>query len=216
MTEVLLVLGDDLKRRGGAIFLLNWIQNAAHDKYNFTIFFLGKEIDSEFAEDFKKVSESILFGNIDLYSTDRFSRQKKTRSYVKALSVILKQKHFDIINIHGASLIYSAAGLCMASAKGIKKRISHAHTAAKTENPIKNLCYALLRLINRSLATNYVGVSKEAVSYFFGKSVESKAVIASARISTMDFAFSEVVREEYRKLLLIKQDFVIGHVGSFT
>lgn len=134
----------------------------------------------------------------------RTSLIKNFRETIK----ILKKYKFDISHCHMSNtnffpLLYSL--ICK-----IKVRINHSHNAFAKKKYIENI---LMKLSNL-LCTHKFACSVEAAEWLFGEN--NNAMILQNAIYTNKFVYDENARNNYRKLLNIKNDdFIIGMIARF-
>ena len=138
--------------------------------------------------------------------------------YFKSVDCFFEQHHnYDVVHMHSSSKNYYI--LKCAAKWGIPVRVAHSHnTGFQSRNPLVIAYGNLLKKPMRHYATHWVGCSKLACEWLFGKgSVErgEARVILNGIDSTL-FVYNESVRKELRQEMGIDDKFVIGHVGRFV
>jgi glycosyltransferase involved in cell wall biosynthesis len=138
--------------------------------------------------------------------------------YFKSVDRFFEQHHnYYVVHMHSSSKNYYI--LKCAAKWGIPVRVAHSHnTGFQSRNPLVIAYGNLLKKPMRKYATHWVGCSKLACEWLFGKgSVErgEARVILNGIDSTL-FVYNESVRKELRQEMGIDDKFVIGHVGRFV
>ncbi len=149
------------------------------------------------------------------------SRAQGIKAYRQALDTFFKSNigKYAAIHLHASSLT-AIEPLIYAKKYGIRIRIIHSHsTSVKRDLRLRGL-HHMLHSINRlrigRIATHYFGCSDKALDWMYSWSgVRSKAIMINNGIDTTPFRFDLETRREVRSELGLKDEFVIGHVGSF-
>ena len=138
--------------------------------------------------------------------------------YFKSVDNFFEQHHdYDVVHMHSSSKNYYI--LKCAAKWGIPVRVAHSHnTGFQSRNPLVIAYGNLLKKPMRKYATHWVGCSKLACEWLFGKgSVErGDARVILNGIDSSLFVYDEKVRQEVRQEMGIDDKFVIGHVGRFV
>lgn len=136
-------------------------------------------------------------------------KNRNTYSYLSSVNKIMKNKKYDVLHIHGNSHTM-ALELYLAKKNGIKKRIPHSHN---TTTKYKFLHKALTRLFNQTY-TDAVACGKLAGKWLYG---DREFEIIPNGINIDEYKFDSEIRADVRKRLGINEDdFLIGHIGSFS
>ena len=162
-------------------------------KYGFVL--CGK-VEKSFADELESFGSKIFLPPC--------SRVKKPLTYVSWLTKILVENKYDVIHVHGNSgTMYFE--IHAAKKSGIPVRIAHSHsTSCKFM-----LAHKILKpLLNRDL-THALACSDMAGKWLF----TGNYTVLPNGIDVEKFAFSQVVRDEYRKKLGLEDKLVIGHIG---
>ena len=138
--------------------------------------------------------------------------------YFKSVDRFFEQHHnYDVVHMHSSSKNYYI--LKCAAKWGIPVRVAHSHnTGFQSRNPLVIAYGNLLKKPMRHYATHWVGCSKLACEWLFGKgSVErGEARVILNGIDSSLFVYNESVRKELRQEMGIDDKFVLGHVGRFV
>lgn len=138
--------------------------------------------------------------------------------YFKSVKAFFEQHHdYDVVHMHSSSKNYYI--LKCAAKWNIPVRVAHSHnTGFQSRNPLVIAYGDLLKWPMRKYATHWVGCSRLACEWLFGKGcVESgKAKVILNGIDSSLFVYNEKVRQEVRQEMGIDDKFVIGHVGRFV
>ncbi len=139
-------------------------------------------------------------------------------SYCKKLDGFFKEHAKDYVAVHyHESTLSSMEPLFYAKKYGIKNRILHSHSSSVAGSKLHYITHYVNKLFVRNLATQYVGCSAKAISWFYkGTGVYSKAVMIANGINPKLFVFDEQKKAHVRSELGIGiNDLVIGHIGRF-
>lgn len=135
------------------------------------------------------------------------SRRTNTVKYFLELLLFIRKNKITVVHAHGNSGTL-AIEMVAAWLGGCKKRIAHSHNtrcnqvkADKLLRPIFNLFY-----------TDALACGEEAGKWLF-KNREFKIINNGRNINL--YKFDQEKREKYRKVLNIKDEIAIGHVGGF-
>ena len=96
--------------------------------------------------------------------------------------------------------------------------VSHSHSTAFSTNRIKAIRNRLMCVSINKHADVWAACSVKAGNFLYGKGFEDspKALVVYNGIDVMKFKFNKEVRDSVRKELGLKNEIVIGHVGSFN
>lgn len=209
MRRVLQVFGK-LGRGGLEAFVMNLYRAIDRNQIQFDFLLTAKGGDYE--EEAKKLGAEIY------YTTPRSNGMKAYKSYLDDFFA-KNAARYSAIHLHASSLS-SIEPLKYAKKYGIPIRIIHSHSSSVKQNLKGRIFHHILHNYNklkiRNLATHYMGCSDKALDWLFkGTGVRSKAVMINNGIDSSQYRFNESVRKEMREAFGFKDDFVIGHVGSF-
>jgi len=130
---------------------------------------------------------------------------------------------YEIINnqgpfyaVHAHTSLHSGLILLIAYLSNVKVRISHSRTSSGQNNSFYRKIYIkIMKILIKYCATDLVACSKLAADYLFDNSNRDIRIIENA----IDFnRFKELENRNLslrKKLNIDKDDFIIGHVGSF-
>lgn len=137
--------------------------------------------------------------------------------YWKAVDSFFEHHHdYDVVHVHSGPKNYYI--LKAAKRWGIPVRVAHSHnTGFQSKNPISIMLGNILKTPMKNNATRWVGCSKMACEWMFGKGCveKGKAKVILNAIDCNLFIYNEEIRNEVRKELGIENKFVLGHVGRF-
>lgn len=133
---------------------------------------------------------------------------------------ILKQG-YDVVHIHTKQWKgFLVENLCREA--NVPRVIVHAHNAGVDieDNQKRQVEIdkheAIKKKIDDSLATDFWACSWLAADFIFGDQItKNKIVIMHNAIELDKFAYSQKIRDEYRKRYGLENSFVIGHAGRF-
>lgn len=142
---------------------------------------------------------------------------QKILKYNKELKKILKENNYKIVHSHINTL--SVFPLRIAKKCGVPVRIAHSHSTTNKKEWKKNILKQILRPFSKVYATDYMCCSELAGRWLFGDKTYDKGNVYLLKnaIDLEKFKYDEKIREEKRKKLNILDDtLVIGHVGRFV
>ena len=125
----------------------------------------------------------------------------------------LEHPEYKILHSHVRS--YASLYIPIVKKMGIKT-IIHSHSTSNGKG-IKSFVKKVLQLPLRNQADCFMGCSKEAGEWLFGKKVvkSNKYFVLKNAIDTNLYRFNPVIRENYRKDLNLNGKIVYIHVGRF-
>ncbi len=194
MNKVLVVNTAITSFNGITSVIMNYVRKTCNMmRYDFVL--CGK-VEKRFADELKILGDNVFLPPC--------SRVKKPLAYVSWLTKILVENKYDVIHVHGNSgTMYFE--IHAAKKAGVPVRIAHSHsTSCKFMMTHK----ILKPLLNRDL-THALACSDMAGKWLF----TGDYTVLPNGIDVEKFAFSQVVRDEYRKKLGLEDKLVIGHIG---
>lgn len=134
-------------------------------------------------------------------------------SVLKGLKKELKSAKYDIVHAHLGCWSF----ICLHYAKwaGVKKRIAHSHSADnfKTMNMVGKMIYAVSKIVNPFVVTDYIACSDHACEKTFGKNLV-KSEKYHRILNPVDERYFEPAKHDVRSELGIPpKSRVICHVG---
>lgn len=204
-----------LKAAGIETFVTN-VQKSI-DKEKFDVHFLiykSSEKELFYKEIVEKNGGIIENASADDESIFILRHIKQRIAYYK----IVRKGNYDVVHIHASSGLQGLEVL-LARIAGVKKIFVHSHTSklgsATKLNWLKKIIHKIgLRIIN-IYAVEKLACSEVAAKYLFPWSKE--VIIINNGISCVDYKYDLSTRNRIREELGIKKnDFVVGHIGSFT
>lgn len=209
MRRVLQVFGK-LGRGGLEAFVMNLYRAIDRNQIQFDFLLTAKGGDYE--------DEAKNLGARIYYAPPRSNGLKTYKSYLEDFFA-QNAARYSAIHLHASSLS-STEPLKYAKKYGISIRIIHSHSSSVKQNLKGRIFHHILHNFNklkiRNLATHYMGCSDKALDWLFkGTGIRSKAVMVNNGIDSSQYQFNESVRKNIREAFGFKNEFVIGHVGSF-
>lgn len=199
-----------LGRGGLEAFVMNVYREINKEELQFD--FLTTQPDGDYAEEITAMGGRIYQMPV---------RNKGVFAYNKALDDFFKQHH-DYIAIHEhISSLTSIAPAYYAKKYNISVRIFHAHSSSVQKSLKFHWLHILLHYLNKpkvhSWATHYLGCSDKALDWMYKYTgIRGRALMINNGIDSLKYAFNNEIRKKIRSELgIYKDDFVIGHVGSF-
>lgn len=209
MKRVLQVFGR-LGRGGLESFVVNLYKALDRNEVQFD--FLLNVPNGDYEDEVKSLGANIYYIP---------SRANGVKAYRDALNGFFRENadKYAAVHLHASSLS-SIEPLLYAKEYGIKIRIIHSHSSSVKKNlkarSIHYLLHAIYRLRIGHIATHYFGCSDKALDWMFSWSgVRYKAMMINNGIDMSLFRYDLKTRFEIRSELGFKNEFVIGHVGSF-
>lgn len=191
--------------------LQNW-KYIDKSRFQFDFATMSKSLD--FADELLNTGSKIFY--ISCYAEDNENK------FIEEFRKILVDGKYDVVHLHTKQW-KSFNVEKIAKEVGVKKIIVHAHstgidTLDDEKRKKEERChYQLRECFKEDMATDFWACSRLAADFLFPKTIPSdKIKIMNNAIDITKFRFSKRVREEYRKKLGIKNDFVIGNVGRFV
>ena len=207
MVNVLEYFSDSLEYGGQEIFMINMYKNFSDTNIHYTFCTPFKCTNKTLVEMTKNHGDKII-----AYNYDRVNFRKKLK---QVAFEVLKNNHFDVVHIHSGS-IYTLFNVAKIAKKcGVKTVIVHSHLTGQ-----KNLKYMLIKrysdMFIQKYADKFLACSLLAGEWKFPKKIieENKCIVVKNGIDIEKFKFNKNKRDEYRKLLNLKDDeFVLCNVG---
>lgn len=206
MIRVLHVIGS-LNSGGSQSMIMNIYRNLDRSKIQFD-FIVDRKNENFYTNKIEELGGKIyVLPQYKLYNHFQ---------YKKAWNQFLKQ-HSKYKIIHGHVRSTAAIYLKIAKKYGLYT-IAHSHSTSSGKG-IKAIVKNILQYRIRYIADYFMGCSKEANEWLFGKKVANsdKCIVLNNGIDINKFSFNNQVRNEIRHELNIKDnEIVIGHVGRFV
>ncbi|PAD40396.1 glycosyltransferase family 1 protein [Terribacillus sp. 7520-G] len=203
--RVLHVLGR-LDRGGTETLIMNIYRNIDRSKIQFD-FLIHTKDECDYSSEIRGLGGKI-------YSISRYN-VKNHFNYKKQWKEFLSNKEYSII--HGHLRTTASIYLNIARKRGIYT-IAHSHSTASRGNMSERLIKGILQFRLRYVANYYFACSDEAGRWLFGrKIIQSKRYqILKNAIDLSSYKYDENIRNNLRANIGVYNNFVIGHVGSFT
>lgn len=187
-----------------------------------------KYIDKEkFQFDFATMSEKLDFADdlerqgCKVFYISCYAEQDEQR-FCEEFRAILSEGNYDAVHLHTKQW-KSFHVEEIAREVGIKRVIVHSHSTGidtldgeKREEETK-LHNRMLGQLNEDIATDYWACSRKAADFLYANQIPQEQIkIMNNAIDLSKFRFQPKVRQEYRKMLGVEDNFVIGNVGRFV
>ena len=151
-----------------------------------------------------------------VYTIPQKSRNYK--AYKRAMGTFFSE-HADEYDVfwYNTCTLANIDYLIYAKRYGIKKRIIHAHNSGNETSMIRGILHYVNKIRLGRYATDFWSCSMAAAVYFFiKKQIHSqKYRLINNAISTYNYKYDILIRNEVRKNLGLEDKYVIGHVGRF-
>lgn len=208
MLRVLHVL-TSMNMGGMESIIMNMYRGIDRKKVQFDFLLFDTEEKQFYEEEIEKMGGKI-------YKV--ISRRKNLFLHKKQMKKFFQTHSYSIVHIHQGISYFLP--LKLAKKYHIKKRIIHNHGVdLKYKKGIWNFFrkFFILPYIN-FLATDRFACSEQVLSSLFTKRViqTHSYQILNNSIDALKYQYDVTIRKEERKKLYLKDEFVIGHVGSFT
>ena len=204
--RILHVLGS-LNRGGAETIVMNLYRELDKSKFQFD-FVTHINQPGDYTDEIKKMGGRIFF--VPSYKIYNHFQYKK--AWKKLLD---EHKEFKIIHGH----VRSTAAIYLNIAKKMgRKTIAHSHSISSGSG-IKALIKNVLQYRIRYIADYFMGCSKQANIWLFGKKIanSNRCYVLNNGIELNNFIFNKEIRDEYRnKLKIMNDEILIGHVGRFA
>jgi glycosyltransferase involved in cell wall biosynthesis len=200
--RVLHIVGGVMDVGGIEMFLMNYYRHIDRTIIQFD-FCIVEEGEGHFDQEIRSLGGVI-------YNLP--SKKRHPINHLKSLLKVLKQYRKCPVHMHldGMNGLYGLIALINKN----QIRISHSHnTNHLTNNIAKRLIHDFFRLLNRFVNNKFAACSNEACLWLHGIKNAQKAILIRNAINTINFEFSEALRNQYREYYGITDEIVIGHVG---
>lgn len=190
-------------------FIMNIYRNIDRTKVQFD-FLKHRETDSFFDEEIRQMGGRIY----NVPSIHPFHHNK----YLNSLDSFLKMNNeYKIVHSHINT--YSMYALRAAEKANIPVRIAHSHATTPTKILDSKLIFRnYTKNKIKDYTTNNFACSIEAGKWLYGeKSYQKNEIeVINNAIETEKFLYNPKTRLKIRKELGLKDEFLIGHIGSFS
>lgn len=204
--RILHVLGE-LNRGGAETMIMNIYRHIDRSQIQFD-FVIHTKNNCDYNDEIIKLGGRIF--NVPRYNGKNHFLYKK--AWENFFTV-----HPEYKIVHGHMRSTAAIYLKIAKKYGLVT-ISHSHSTSSRGNKTEQIVKKIMQYPIRYIADYLFACSDEAGKWLFGKDVVKKdnyRVINNA-IDVEKYLYNELKRNEMRKALGIEDNFVVGHVGSFT
>lgn len=209
----ILQITESLDSGGREAFVMNLYRNINREKFQFDFFTL-KEEEEFYTSEIKEMNGKI-------FSARTFSEKKGIKRFLKKnyyLYKIMKENKYSVIHIHACTPL-DYIKVLFAKLVRVNTIIMHSHSSYYLlDSKLKRITSFIMKKIFNNIPNYKIACSEEAAQFLFSKKdVELLQYnIINNSIDLKKYYFNKECREKQRKLLGIKDEIVIGHVGRFS
>ncbi len=135
-------------------------------------------------------------------------RNSNPAKYIRKLTKIIKNNHYDVVHVHGNSATMSVE-LLAAKLGGCKVRIAHSHNTRCNHEKINEV----LMPVFSGLYTDCCACSIEAGEFLFG---DKEYYVMNNGLYFEKYRFNDEVRNKIRSEHGLDGKYVVGHIGRFA
>lgn len=194
----IVMITKDLSLNGISTIVSSYCDNISKDKFNITIL-SGSEIADKYIKKYENSSVKLI---------ELPGKIENPKGYYTEIWRYLKHHKTDIVHIHGNSAVCTIE-LLIAKLCGVKKRIMHSHSTSC--NNYK--AHKLLKPLLNALCTDRLACGEAAGKWIYNN---RKFTVLPNAFEIDKFRFDPKKRAEIRNRLGIKNERIIGHIGTFT
>ena len=103
--------------------------------------------------------------------------------------------------------------LKMARKYGVRKRIIHSHNSQNMDGRLRGFLHEWNKKSIPRIATDFWACSQEAAHWFYGDAIMPRVKVIRNAIEVERMAYDSEKREQMRKALGVRDEYVIGNVG---
>ena len=198
MKKVLIVITTGFAPYGGLTsVMLNYFRNMNRDGLQID-FASTNDPDTELVLELKEAGA-------EYYNLG--DRKSGLVTYLSNLKRILRKNKYDVIHVNGnsATMVFELLVACFC---GVKTRIAHGHTTQSDYPSLHKILYPVFKMTY----TDAISTSRKGGDWLF----KSNYVVLNNAIDVEHYQYSEIKREEVRRLLKLNNKFVIGNVGKLN
>lgn len=207
MIRVLVINNNIVLQSGITVVIKNLIENTTPDTIKYTVV-TGPDIRNN-AEIFENLG-------VDVITMPKFS-PFNIFNFCSFFKKLFSDKKFDIVHSHFSQI--DKIVFPIARKNGVKKCISHSHSAKLSESAVKAFFYKIMHWRLAKCADYCAACSEQAGIALFGSSfpkLPNKLIVKNG-IACSKYVFDGMVRGELRRKYGLQIDCkVIGHVGRFS
>lgn len=197
---------SNMDRAGIETMLMNYYRHIDKTKVQFD-FLCNKKKKGDYEE------EIIKYGG-RIFRSPGLNPMRWLQYQNMVKKILLDNPEIKIVQSHNGA--FSLQAQIVAKKCNIKNRIIHVH-GTKIDLNLKLPLKLLYKKFLKFNCNNYWGCGKEAIEYYFGKSVikQNKYKIIKNAIEINKFIYNKEKRDELRKKYNLKNKVVIGNVARF-
>lgn len=197
---------SNMDRAGIETMLMNYYRHIDKTKVQFD-FLCNKKKKGDYEE------EIIKYGG-RIFRSPGLNPMRWLQYQNMVKKILLDNPEIKIVQSHNGA--FSLQAQIAAKKCNIKQRIIHVH-GTKIDLNLKLPLKLLYKKFLKFNCNNYWGCGKEAIEYYFGKSVikQNKFKIIKNAIEINKFIYNKEKRDELRKKYNLENKIVIGNVARF-
>jgi len=202
MIRVLHVV-NNLNRGGAETMIMNLYRNINRNQIQFDFLCL-RNLNGDYESEIEKLGGTIY----KIYDTQFFSKLKK-------IYQLFKQNQFNVIHSH--IMFYSGIIQFLSFCAGIKIRITHSHSSndLKKMTFFRRIYLSFSRILINVFTTDYLSCGKKAGKYLYGSRKKFLVINNGIDLDLYKSVTKENIVQLKNELHIKKDDFIIGHIGSF-
>lgn len=204
---------ESLDSGGREAFVMNLYRNINREKFQFDFFTLKEE------EEFYTTEIKEMKGRI--FSARTFSEKKGMKRFIKKnyyLYKIMKENKYSVIHIHACTPL-DYIKVLFAKLARVNTIIMHSHSSYYLlDSKLKRITSFIMKKMFSDIPNYRIACSEEAAQFLFSKKNIDllQYSIVNNSIDLKKYYFNLDCRDKERKLLNIKNEIVIGHIGRFS
>ena len=199
-----LILDTVMDRGGAEAMTMNYMRNMDRTKVQYD-FLVHRDYKGAYEDEIEQLGGKI-YRICPIYPQNFHRYKKEIRKFFQ------EHPEYQIIHCNMSELGYFAYK--EAYKAGIPVRICHSHNTPKGFDS-KSIFRFYFKHRCRRYVTHMFACSIDAGIWLFGKKNKDKIQIIPNSIDTKLYTYNELIRNEMRESLNIKDEFVVGHVGRF-
>ena len=141
-------------------------------------------------------------------------RSQGVQKSLQELDELFSSEHFDVF-WSNRTTISNINALSVAEKHSVPTRIIYSHCSKNMGSWFTYCMHMLNRSKVKKLATHLAACSQGAADWFYGKEFK-KAIIINNGLDISKYLYSSNREKEIRKVLDLKDEFVVGHVGRLS
>lgn len=192
-----------LTGEGIANYIYNYFSHIDSEMFKIDLVINNSNVDNIYQESLEKKG-------INVYKIHSY--EDSIKQWLDEIDEMMTRIKYDIVESHVG--IRSNMVCKLAKKHNIPVRIIHTHIAYEPESFIKKAIRKSVNTLYASYVTDYFGCSEDALKWTFGRLTNTiRSNVIKNAIETEKFTYNVETRKKYRRILNLKDEFVIGCVG---